>query len=90
MASGQCHRQQDRGTAERRLECQQRLDLTEHIGVVGMHLLNDQHTKGWVQKPQRLVAGRQHGQQRLVHRADAGVSQECAPPVVSDPFCAGR
>ena len=81
----QGRRQQDRGAAESRLEFKQRLDLPLHIGVVGMHFVEDEDAAHETQQTQRLMPVRKHRQQRLIDRARARIREKRQAPVIGDP-----
>jgi len=50
----------------------------QHVTVVGVHLVDDEHLAPEAKEPQPRIIGTQAGKQRLVDRADAGWSEQRA------------
>ena len=67
------------------MKLQQRLQLTPHVGVVGVRLIDDEHPVGETPEAQRLMLHWEDCEQRLVDRARPDVRQEGFASVVRDP-----
>ena len=77
--------EQDGVGANGRLELEQAADQLEHVGVVGVHLIDDEDLAGESEQAQGLVLARQNGEQRLVDRADPEVREQGTLAVIVHP-----
>ena len=86
MSAGKVADKQDRRAAESGLRLNEPHDFLAHVGIVGVDLVEDQHSLRQPHHAHALAVRGEHGENGLVDRADADLSKERQPALVGDPL----
>ena len=82
---GQGGRQENDAATSLGVECQNGFEHALHVGIAGMHLVDDQYLAEQAKQAQGLVLAVERGKQYLIDRADPGRGQQRTLAVIGKP-----